>query len=68
MAQDSTTPLGFRTRTEGVVAHQQTTRANALKADELIAALTARVEALETFQSQVEPNLDDSNSALIDNN
>jgi len=54
MATDTTlTSLGFRTRTAGVVSHQQTTKFNAEKANELIAALTARVAALEAFQASV---------------
>lgn len=59
MARQDTnvTSLGFRTRTSGVVAHQQTTKFNAEKANELIAALTARVEALEgTVDSIVDSN------------
>ena len=55
---ESTTSLGLRTRTNGVVQHQQTTKFNAEKTDELIAALQARVTALET-------GLNDSNSQFF---
>ena len=56
MAQQDTnvTSLGFRTRTHGVVTHQQTTKFNAEKANELIVALEARVAALEAFQTSVQ--------------